>query len=49
MLVMYVRYHVYRSSGRLAANTLIEVLEFCNGAQINLDQYDVSRGKQDMI
>ena len=29
----------------MAANTLIEVLVLCNGAQIYLDQYDVTRGK----
>ena len=42
----------YRSCDRLAANTLMEVLEFCNGAHIYLNQYNVARGKQcvwDMI
>jgi len=33
----------------MAANTLIEVLEVGNGAQIYLDQYSVTQGKQDMI
>ena len=40
---------IYWFCGRLAANTLIEVQEFCNGTQIYLDQYDVTGGKQDMI
>ena len=28
----------------VAANTLIDIQEFCNGAQIYLDQYDVTPG-----
>ena len=40
---------IYQSCGRLAANILIEVLELCNGAQIYLDKYNVTRRKQDMI